>query len=282
MSSLAPTRPAEHEPTRPERAPGRPFLGVLRWQLRNARRAPLTWGVSLGLLCALEVAIYPSVEDSMTKVLDEYPEPLREAFNITEISTVEAFLDMEMFSLLLPLAIGFFAIRQAIRALVLAEDAGWLDVILTTPLSRRTLAAAGFAGTAISTAVVLLVIGALTELAGLVAGASVSPSDLLMGLAAMWALAMLFAGVAVLASGLVRRGVIVTALASGTLLTMYVVDLVGKLAESLGDLRYVSAFHYTESAMVEGLDLLSFVALTAIAIGLTALGAWRFDRRDIQ
>jgi ABC-2 type transport system permease protein len=47
---------------------------VIRRGLRDQRRAPLTWGGSLGAMSALVALMWPSVEGSMLRLMDSYPE----------------------------------------------------------------------------------------------------------------------------------------------------------------------------------------------------------------
>ncbi len=88
---------------------------LLRRGLRDHRRAPLTWGGSLGLLSGLILFIWPSIEDSAAELVESYPEGLKEAFGIGELSTVEAYYEAEMLSLIIPLAVAFLAVRTMIR-----------------------------------------------------------------------------------------------------------------------------------------------------------------------
>ena len=97
----------------------------------------------------------------------------------------------------------------------------------------------------------------------------------------VWPLAMLFAGLAMLATGLLHSAARVTAIAAAALVAMYVIDLAGKLAESLDWIRYASAFKYTGSAVQDGFDPLAFFGLLAVTVGLVAAGAWLFERRDV-
>jgi hypothetical protein len=46
---------------------------------RDRRRAVLAWGLPLGLMSAFIVAIFPSVEESLTKAIRGYPQGLKEA-----------------------------------------------------------------------------------------------------------------------------------------------------------------------------------------------------------
>ena len=53
----------------------------------------------------------------------------------------------------------------------------------------------------------------------------------------------------------------VSAIATGTLVAMYVIDLVGKLAEPIEPVRVLSAFRYYGSAIQHGIDVSHVVVL---------------------
>ena len=124
-------------------SPARSLRAVLRRGLRDHPRAPLSWGLPLGAMCALIVAIYPSIEDSLDELTENYPQSLKDAFGIEDLNTVEAYLDAEMFSLIVPLAIAFFAVRSIGRAISGAEERGYLDTTLAAPISRWVLVRRG-------------------------------------------------------------------------------------------------------------------------------------------
>jgi ABC-2 type transport system permease protein len=260
---------------------GHLLRALLRRGLRDRRRAPLTWGGSIGALCAFEVAIWPSIEGSIGKAIKGYPKGLKEAFGIAQLDTVEAYLDAEMFSLILPLAIAFLAVRSVVALLSAAEEQHYLDTLLAAPISRRVLAGGAVGITALVVAAVLVVVGGVTWVVGGVAGAGISAGPLAAGLVAVWSLAMLFAGLATLAAGLLHRSTAVTALAMGTAVAMYVIDLVGKLAEPAEPLRWASAFKYYDSPLRDGIDPLACAGLLAVGLACAALGAVLFDRRDV-
>jgi ABC-2 type transport system permease protein len=245
------------------------------------RRAPLTWGGSLGVMGALMAAIWPSIEDSASQLIENYPSGLKEAFGIEQLDTVEKYVDAEMLSFIVPLVVAFFGMRCATRAIVGAEERGHLDTLLAQPLSRRVLAAGSFAATAILVAAVLAVAWALTLLGGTIAGTGISATTIGAGMANVWPLAIGFSGLALFVSGLAHRGATVTAVATGVLVAMYVLDLVGKLSDDVEGLRALSAFRYYGSAIQDGLDLTHVVGLTAAGTLLAAAGAVLFERRDV-
>jgi ABC-2 type transport system permease protein len=257
------------------------LLAVARRGLRDHRRAWLTWGGPLGAMSALMAAIWPSVEGTINDALENYPKGLKEAFNIREITTVEAYIDAEMMSLIVPLAVAFLAVRIVTRAISVAEKQRYLDTLLAAPLTRTTLVAGTLVVAAIVVAVVLVVTVLLTWVVAVLAGTDASLAVLGRGAANVWPLSMLFAGLAALAAGRLHRSAQVTAITTGTLVGMYVIDLVGKLADPVEPLRYVSAFKYYGSAIQDGIDPLAFTGVTLAGICLAAAGAILLQRRDV-
>lgn len=260
----------------------RALRAVVRRGLRDNRRSPLAWGGSLGAMGGLMAALWPAIEDSMDELMKAYPASLKDAFNIADLNSVEAYVDAEMLSFIVPLAIAFLAVRCATRAISTAEERGFLDALLAAPLARRTLVAGSFLVCALVVAVVLTVITGLTWLAGTIAGAEPALLVLARGFANVWPLAMLFGGLALLAAGVLHRAAAVTAVSVGVLATMYVIDLVGKLADPIEPLRNASAFKYYGSAVHDGIDPLAFAGLALAGAALATAGALLFDRRDVR
>jgi ABC-2 type transport system permease protein len=250
--------------------------------LSDRRRSLLAWGVPLGLWSAFIVLIFPSVEGALSKAIKNYPPALKEAFGIGELTSVEQYLHAEMLSLIVPLALGYLAVRAVASGLSGAAESGRLDVLLSAPVSRSRLAAASFAATAVELAIVLVLTVALTGLGSLVSGADLSFSSALAGYANVWPLALVFAGLGVIATGFSLRTSVVTGSVAGVLVTMYVIDLVGRLDPDLSGIRYLSVFRYYGNAIEDGIEPLAFCGVTIAAIALATLGAWLFDRRDLS
>jgi ABC-2 type transport system permease protein len=250
--------------------------------LSDRRRSLLAWGVPLGLWSAFIVLIFPSVEGALSKAIKNYPPALKEAFGIGELTNVEQYLHAEMLSLIVPLALGYLAVRAVSSGLSGAAESGRLDVLLSAPVSRSRLAAASFAATAVELAIVLVLTVLFTGLGSLVSGADLSFAAALAGYANVWPLALMFAGFGVIATGFSLRTSIVTGSVAGVLVSMYVIDLIGRLDPDLSGIRYVSVFRYYGNAIEDGIEPLAFFAVTVAAIVLAAFGAWLFERRDLS
>jgi ABC-2 type transport system permease protein len=102
------------------------MIAVAAAQLRERRRSLLSWGLPIGLWSAFVVAIYPSVEDALAKAVASYPEALKQAFGIGELTSVEQYLNAEMLSLIVPLAVGYLAVRAVAAGLSGAAESGRL------------------------------------------------------------------------------------------------------------------------------------------------------------
>lgn len=249
--------------------------------LRDRRRALLAWGLPIGLMSAFIVAIFPSVEDALGKAIRDYPTELKEAFSIGELATVEQYLEAEMLSLIVPLAVGYLAARSVASGLSGAAESGRLDVLLSAPISRHRLVGASFAATAVELASVLVVSLLLTMLGSWLAGAGLAFGPALAGFANVWPLALLFAGLGIVVTGFSLRTSVVTGSVAGVLVAMYVMDLIGRLDAGLNWIRYGSVFKYYGNAIENGIDPVAFVGVTAAAVALVVLGAWLFERRDL-
>ena len=250
-------------------------------QLRERRRSLLSWGLPLGLWSAFIVSIYPSVQSALSKAVTNYPTALKEAFGVGNLATVEQYLQAEMLSLIVPLAIGYLAVRSIASGLSGAAESGRLDILLSAPISRRRLVAADFAATAAELVAVLVITLTLALLGGAVSGAGLSFGSALAGFANVWPLGLLAAGLGVIATGFSLRTSVVTGTVAGLLVAMYIVDLAGRLDTGLDWIRYGSVFRYYGNAIQDGIDPIAFIGVAVAAVLLAGVGSLLFERRDL-
>jgi ABC-2 type transport system permease protein len=254
---------------------------VVRRGLRDGRRAALTWGLSLGAYGAFMAAIYPSIRSSIEQIAKNYPTGLKEAFGVQAMNTVEGYLHAEMFSLIVPLAIGYFAIHAIASSTAGAEERGRLDTILSLPISRGVLIAGSYLVLAMACAMIMALTGVMTFIAGRIAGTHISAGLVAAGVMGVWPVALFFGGVAALAAGRLHSSRTVTGIGLGVLVGMYALDVAGRMAHGLEPVRWASAFRYYGAPMRDGIDPLSFVGLAAVGALLLAAGALTFARRDV-
>ena len=187
-----------------------------------------------------------------------------------------------MLSLIVPLVVGYLAVRAVASGLSGAAESGRLDVLLSAPVSRRRLVRRGLRrdcdrgrrGSRRQP-------GPHPPREPRYRAPISTPGSALAGFANVWPLALLSAALGIVVTGWSLRTGVVTGSVAGVLVAMYVIDLVGRLDPSLDWIRYASAFHYYGKAIESGIDPASFVGVTVIAVALAAVGAILFDRRDL-
>jgi ABC-2 type transport system permease protein len=267
---------------RPMRAP---WLRYAAYAARRRRFAPLAWGLPLGLMAVMVVAVFPGIRDSsqLDELISAYPDALKEAFGISDASfrSTSGYLAAEIFSLIAPFTAAGFMIHLIATGVSGAEHRGVLDVALSAPVRRRQLLLGQLAGGAAILLGIALVLGVLTQSAAAVFGAGLPVGDTLAGVASLWPLGVFSGGVALLLAGLFHRPAVVAGGGAGVLAVMYLVEVLGKLSEAFAAVDGLSAFHYYGSAIEDGFDPGSAAILLAAGALCAALGCALFERRDV-
>jgi ABC-2 type transport system permease protein len=259
-------------------------VAIARHAVWVRRRATLTWGVPLGALCVLIVAIFPSIHKAvnLNHLIAKYPDAIRETFvGHSNLNTVQGYLHAEVFSLIAPLAVGFFGIRVLATAICGAEEQGTLDLALSNPISRKQFLGGWFAGMALGVVPVLTVIASMTWLGSLIFGAHLSLGDAVAGALNLWPIAVFFGGIAAVFAGALHRSAHVVGASLSVLVAMYFVDVLGRLSGVLEPLRPLSVFSHYGSAIEHGIDFADFTLVALAGVVLAVVGALLFERRDI-
>jgi ABC-2 type transport system permease protein len=279
MTALAaPTR----EVVRPMRAP---WLRFAAYALRRRRRAPLTWGLPLGLMAAMIVAVFPSISSSpqLDELIKAYPDALKEAFGISDasFSSISGYLAAEIFSMIAPFTAAAFMVHVIATGVSAAERRGVLDVLLSAPVRRRQLLAGYLAGGAAALLGITVAVGIVMQAAAVVFGVDLQVGDTVAGVLNLWPLGIFAGGVAALLTGVWRRPAAVAGGSAGVLVAMYLIEVLGKLSDTIAKIDAVSAFHYYGSAIEDGLDPGACAILTVAGVVLAAAGCALLERRDV-
>ena len=271
------TRPASREVLRD--APRDTLVSFVLHELRSRLRGVVMWGVAVGLYVGVMIIAYPSLEGELD--LDMYPEAFRNAFGITDMGTVGGFLGAQFFNYIGPLVLSFFPILVLSAVIAGAEERGTIDVLLGKPLSRWQLIVGSFVTVAISLLSILTILTLFTWLSATLADVDLSFGVALEGALSLWPISLFFGGLALLCSAIFRQRILAIAVPAAVLFGMYLLDVVGGLAEDAEALQSISAFHYYSSGITESIDWTNFVGLVLAALVLTGLAVLAFRRRDI-
>lgn len=265
---------------------GRTFTVLLGHVLSLQARSVAIWGAALGALGGMMVSIFPGIASGpgLEQMTDALPKGMMEAVGVEDMAsmgTITGFLEAEIFGLVLPLTIPFFAILAAANAIAGAEENGTIDVLMSNPLPRWQLVAAYFVSTAIALAGVLALFGLILWGSAQFIDAELPIGTVAEGVFGAWPLALFFGGLALVASAIFRGKMLAVGVAGGVLFVMYFLNVVAGLVEELEFLEYFSAIYYYGAPLTEGIDWANFSGLAGAAIVLAVAAVFAFQKRDI-
>ncbi|MBN1172269.1 MAG: ABC transporter permease subunit [Micromonosporaceae bacterium] len=257
---------------------------VLVKALSDARSSLLGWMIGIGLLTAMYAAYFPSMrKPAMTEAMESYPEALKEAFNLHDMSTGAGYLQGTVFGLLVPLVVVIFTISVGARITATDEENGTLDLLLSYPISRARLVLERCGAMLVSTLavslIVLLMLVVVSEPADL--GVAV---DKLAGMTLHLAMLGLCFGALAMAVGcLAGRRSMVLAAAGAIAVVGYLGDSFAPQIENLQWMQHLSPFFYYDdgSPLKEGVQWANVGVLAAVTVVFLAAGTVAFQRRDV-
>jgi ABC-2 type transport system permease protein len=228
------------------------------------------------------VSIYPSIGSRLGDVMANYPPEMLAFFGeVRSLGSVEGFLALEVFNVIAPIALAFYAIILGARALAGAEERGTLDLFLGNPLPRWQLVATGYATIAVALLGSAALLGLCTWLAATLAGVSLPFGSLLAATLNLLPIGLFFGGLALLTSAFVHRAALAIAIPGAALIVMYFINGLGSVSTSIEPLRPLSIFKHYGSAIENGIAWPGFVVIALIASAFAARAAIAFARRDI-
>ena len=252
--------------------------------VRDQVRSLVGWSVGTAATVVIMAAIWPSFSDmDIDGLLDQYPEALREVFNITSMSTGSGYLNAELFSLMLPAIFIVFAVGRGARLIAGEEEDGTLELLVTLPVTRTAILLQKAAGLVVELVVLSVVLFVAVWGSSALFGLDVGVVPALNGSLSMGLLGLEFGWIALALSAATGRRTVAVGVSSALAGAAYLAYLAAQLIESLRPLRNASPFHQAISGGPIG-DRLPPVVWLTVAAGLVVLaGSIRvFSVRDLR
>ena len=255
---------------------------LVRQQLRGRVRSIVIWGVALGALGALYVALFPSMSELLRQYLEQASEQMRQFMGqLQDSMTIEGWMEMEFVRSIVPLALPFMVIPIGARAVSGNEERKTLDLLLSNPLPRWNVVASAMGTMAGALACVLGITWILTYIAVPAAGVGLDPGRLAAALLVLWVFCLLFGALALLVSTWVRRSFLAIVIPAVVLVAMYVAGNLAEVSKSAESIRVFSLFYYLGHPLKGDFPWTAVLLMLAAVCAMTAGAAAVFDRRDI-
>ena len=255
--------------------------------LRERWRGLAGWATGLIALVAVQVAVYPTIRDSQkdwSDLTEQFPEAFRKILRMQDYASPVGYLTTELFSFMVPLILIGISCSWAARAGAEEEENGTADILMSLPISRRSilltrLMASTLAVAMVSAAgIIMLVVGTN------VAGMDVSIPGLVAATLACAVLGAVFGSVSVAAAAWTGRREVGLATGLGMAIPLFVAYSLAPLVGFFDDVLFLNPYQWTigQSPLVNGMDpALTVVSLLAAAL-FSALGLAGFTHRDIR
>lgn len=209
-----------------------------------------------------------------------------EAWGVTsDFLKLGPFLNIEFFGSTMAFAM-IFLIRHYAASFAREIEKKTIDLLMSTPLSRRNLFMSRYLAWA-AVSVTLVIIFALVIIAGV---SAIGETDQLSSdrslLACLLLLPFLLVvqGLGMLGSVLFNETRKATGFAMGVFFGMFLVQILARLSEGLEPLRFLSIFHYWGTAAVlhgEAFPWSGTIVLITLAVALFAAGLSVFEKKDL-
>lgn len=259
---------------------------VLAHTLRERRRGLLGWSLGVAALAALIAAYWPSVRDSadLQSFTRNLPEAMRALVGGGDYATATGFLNAELFAFMMPLLFLIVAIGMGARAVVGEEERGTIDLLLSTPLTRRRM----LVEKALGGVLVLLALGGVLFAALLAGGALVDmgvPAARFAAISlAVVLVALPFGALALLVGCATGSHGLALGLTSAAAVAAYMLNALAPLIGSLERWQDASPFAwYASGDVLAGRLSLAHVALLiGTAVVLAVAAAVALEHRDLR
>ena len=261
-------------------------MTIFKQEIKSQKLPILIWSLSIGLLIALCVLMYPEMKSEMEGVNELFSSmgSFTSAFGMDQLNfgTLLGFYAVEGGNIL---AIGgaFFAAITAISALLKEEKERTAEFLLTHPVSRIRVVAEK-----------LLSVFAIIMILNLIVFICSACSILIIGEDMDWKIMLLFhiayllmqlevAGICFGISAFLNKSGI--GIGIGIAAMMYFLNIVANISERAKSLKYITPFGYTEGA-----DIINEQSLNAgylipgmilMLVGI-AVAFWKYTKKDIK
>lgn len=255
-----------------------------KW-LWDSRRFLVGWTLAIVLVGCGYAAFWPTFEDpEVAKLLENYPQAILEALNYTDIATPEGYLSATVYGLVVAVLLIVLSVSVGTRIIAGEEEAGILDLPLSHPVSRASLAlqrVAAYVAAVLAVLAVFLV--AMLLIAGPAGFDSIPAARLVAMHLHLAAFAVLFGTLTYAVGAATGRRAFALATGSGFAVLAYAMSGLIPQMEGLAWVRDWSPFTWlTGSApLVNGVDATHLTIMLTLSAVFVALGTVAFQRRDL-
>lgn len=259
------------------------YSAVFARAIRERRVSILVTSLGMFAFAFMFASMHKTFTGDMQMFANSFP-PEFSAFvgDLSAAASPEGFLNIELYSLVLPFAVAIMGIILGASVIGKEENSGTLELLLASPVSRSKIILAKF--TAIVAALVII---SLSAWLGVFVGQTffvfaIDLKDVLLASLSVLLLGMFYATTALTGHNATGKSALGAGIGATLLALTYFANVISQLIDSLDYLKYVSPFYYMDTLNVlkgEG-ELINFIILFGASILLYSVAHIKFTKRD--
>lgn len=249
-------------------------LTLIRHELYLGRKSLLTWTLIIAGLMLMFVSTTSLIIDNpqMIELLDRFPQPLLDSFNIhvESFTTFEGWMASEPYVFFV-LLLASFAVALASTSISREIDQGTGEFLFVTPYSRRNIFWSKAGAAFLQISFVFLIGTAATFTAGSTIVTITNPTGLFLVFLSAYLIALAAAGIGYLLSCLVDNQRTALALGVGFVLLSFLLKSLAGMGGILSKLAKLSIFQSFDLFTILDSNTISFSSL-ATSLGIYFIG----------
>ena len=256
---------------------------LLMKALADLRGQVIWWGVGIGALLALTVALYPSISAAYGDIVEQLPPGFAAFFGVEgSLDEPEGYLNAEFFSYA-PVVLAIFAILAGTTAVAGEESQGTLDLVLAQPVGRLRAISAKLVGLVLGMAAVLVIAAVWLWVTVAFVDIDLSFTRVTTAFALLLPFEVSVAFAAVLLTQFFSGRVLAGSVMAVILVASYILEALSHLTSTLEPFRplFVTAYYQGRQALVSEVSWGYVVASAVTVLMLAGLSVALFVRRDI-
>ncbi|MBT3272881.1 MAG: ABC transporter permease subunit [Spirochaetales bacterium] len=260
------------------------------WRSIKDRKISLIAYLSGALLFMwMYIALFPTIAkeaEAFTAMFDNFPPAMFEIFGIEDfsMSTLENFLSVEHFSLVLPIMAIFLLTSFSGRAVAGEIELGTIELLIGRPVSRTKLFLARYlSGISILVTFTVVAVFSVIPLAAL-HGIEYQVRSFAAGALILFLFGWVIFSMTMMFSSFFSEKSKVYMAGGGILLVMYVLNIAALMNDNLELLKYFSFFHYyafSDAVVHQTVYGAGSLVFTGVSLLCSVAGMWWFAKRDI-
>ncbi len=263
------------------------LTALLTKSWRDHWRGLASWAVGLIAIAAIQLWVYPSIRESsegVSQMIESFPQAMQEVFRMTDYTSGAGYLNVELFSFMVPLILIAVGVSWGAAATADEEHRGTADILLSLPVSRVRIIVTKMIATALVLLGLCLVLTATLAIGTRLVDIDVPVTNLFAASFSCALLGMLYASLGFLFGALVGRPGIATGAGFALGIAAFVLYSLAPLVDTFDAVTPVNPFQWAlgDDPMSNGLTLSSIGWLAGTSVAILAASVLAFNRRDIS